>query len=188
MFSVHSNSDDVGDFHLKFGLHSTTHDGTGPTEAPDDLIDFRIKFLREELDEFIEGYAVGDTAQQFDALIDLVYVALGTAHLLGFPWQEGWDAVQFANMQKQRAQSADESKRGSTYDVVKPEGWQPPDIGVILARHGFPPNKGVDKDIPRCANCRRPQIPTNIKYVKSIIPELKNVHCVCGQWLRHEHA
>ncbi len=156
---------------------------------PSDLMDVRIKFLKEELDEFIEGWATGDHAQMADALVDLVYVALGTAHLLGYPWQEVWDAVQAANMAKERGKpDGSNSKRGSAWDVVKPEGWTPPDIATLLERYGFPRADAVAKDVKRCVNCRRPLLERNIKRVKSIIPELQNVHCVCGQWLRHESA
>jgi len=88
---------------------------------------FRIKFLIEELLEYCE--AVGFEVQinkdawgqvdiqqirgevrsvirqedAFDSLVDLCYVALGTAYLHRFPFNEGWDRVQAANMQKIRA-------------------------------------------------------------------------------------
>jgi predicted HAD superfamily Cof-like phosphohydrolase len=71
-----------------------------------------------------------------DALIDLVYVALGTADLMGLPWEKMFEEVQRANMAKERAKSADESMaktgRGHVLDVVKPAGWTPPDHLPIL--------------------------------------------------------
>lgn len=131
-----SNFTDVGDFHRKFGLHAS--DLKPGLEVMDEsTYQFRFKFLLEELDELEEAWDEGDSAKMFDALIDLVYVAMGTAHLLGFPWQEGWDAVQAANMSKQRAQRAEQSMRGSALDVIKPEGWTPPDIEAVLQRHGW---------------------------------------------------
>lgn len=134
-----SNFDDVGRFHEKFGLHSVTTHGAGPVDKydTDDLIEFRVDFMREELNEFIEAADLKDDAGMFDALIDLVYVAMGTAHLLGFPWHEGWREVQRTNMLKERATSQDMSKRRSEFDVVKPEGWTPPQLEEILAEHGF---------------------------------------------------
>lgn len=136
-----SNFGDVGQFHSKFGLHNVMLDGAGPQvedEAElEKLIDFRDDFMREELNEFMEGYDERDHAKMFDALIDLVYVAMGTAHLLGYPWQAGWNRVQEANMRKERATSEDMSKRRSTLDVVKPPGWTPPDIEGLLAEYGF---------------------------------------------------
>lgn len=130
---------DVGDFHQKFGLHRSDFD-PGPTgaEKDEELMEFRIKFLQEELDEFIQALKEGNMAKAFDALMDLNYVSLGTAHLLGFPWHRGWHLVQAANMAKMRAKAdGSDSKRGSSFDVVKPEGWMPPDIEGLLKRYGF---------------------------------------------------
>jgi predicted HAD superfamily Cof-like phosphohydrolase len=152
-----SNFDDVGYFHRKFGLTSVTHEGYHPRHVPQELLEFRIKFMLEELMEFIEaaGYKLAidpieqtshllkisdrvDHAKMFDALIDEVYVALGTAHLLGYPWQQGWDQVQAANMAKVRAQKdGSDSARGSSFDVVKPEGWIAPDIAGLLHECGW---------------------------------------------------
>lgn len=136
---MRSNFDDVGDFHRKFGLHNTTHGGDGvvwPADAQ--LIEFRLKFLHEELAELEHGWMRDDLPQMFDALIDLVYVAMGTAHLLGLPWAAGWNEVQRANMQKVRAEpDGSNSKRGSGFDVVKPPGWVPPDLEPLLRRYGY---------------------------------------------------
>jgi len=133
-----SNWRDVGEFHEKFGLPHVKGD-PGPREFDDEAFRFRYKFLREELDEFSDGYFDGDHAKMADSLVDLVYVALGTAHMLGYPWQEIWNEVQRANMAKVRAQpDGSDSLRGSSLDVVKPEGWQPPDVEAIMARWGFP--------------------------------------------------
>ena len=110
---------DIAAFHRKFGLE---YDGP-PRELPKDVAQFREAFLREEFFEYI--YAK-DLVGKLDALVDLVYVALGTAYLHGFDFDEAWSRVHEANMQKIRAQQADDSKRSSKYDVVKPEGWEPP--------------------------------------------------------------
>lgn len=136
--AARSNFDDVGDFHRKFNIRSVSHDGPGKIRWDADMLDFRVKFMEEELDEFNDAVADEDHAKMFDALIDLVYVAMGTAHLLGYPWQEGWDRVQEANMKKVRAAAdGSDSVRKSSMDVVKPPGWSPPDIGGLLDDHGF---------------------------------------------------
>jgi predicted HAD superfamily Cof-like phosphohydrolase len=123
-----TNYADVAAFHEKFGLPRPT----APTMINGELLAFRIKFMQEELDEYREAIEAGDMPKAFDALIDLVYVAMGTSVLHGFPWQAGWDEVQRANMTKERATSAEQSKRGTTFDVVKPEGWTAPNIEAIL--------------------------------------------------------
>lgn len=127
-----TNFEDVGDFHTKFGLPSNNEDFPGPRLVTRETMEYRIKFLQEELDELTKASAESNHPEMFDALLDIVYVAMGTAHLLGYPWEQGWDRVQAANMQKVRAKDASESKRGNALDVVKPEGWQPPDHSTLL--------------------------------------------------------
>jgi predicted HAD superfamily Cof-like phosphohydrolase len=161
------NFDDVGDFHEKFHLDNVTHHQVKPREVPPDVLEFRINFMLEELGEFIEAvggrldlseWVVGgarsirvtipedakiDHEKAFDSLIDLVYVAMGTAHFLGYPWQMGWRLVQRANMAKVRAKAdASDSLRGHALDVVKPAGWTPPNIERLLGRFGWF-NEGV---------------------------------------------
>lgn len=132
-----SNFTDVGDFHRKFNLPASSS-GAGPHPIDPEVLQFRIRFLEEELEEFKQASEQGDPVEQFDALLDLVYVAMGTAHLLGFPWQDGWDEVQRSNMAKVRAASdGSDSKRGSSWDVVKPAGWMPPNLKAILEGAGW---------------------------------------------------
>lgn len=158
-----TNFEDVGLFHHRFGLDHVNGQGAGPREFDPELMEFRVNFMLEELGEFIE--AIGgkvvisdivvagsrslrvevpegakiDHPQAFDALLDLAYVVFGTAHLMGYPWEAGWAAVQHANMQKVRARpDGSDSVRKSSFDVVKPEGWKPPDIGLLLERYGWP--------------------------------------------------
>lgn len=129
-----TNFEDVGCFHEKFELPVANGE---IRQLPQDLLDFRVRFLKEELAEFVSAMpswtTPADHAKMFDALLDLVYVALGTAHLLGYPWEQGWNLVQAANMAKVRALRPEDSKRGSAWDVVKPPGWVAPDIESLLA-------------------------------------------------------
>ncbi len=140
---------DIARFHEKFGLSPTNDPGH---KLPDDVLRFRFNFLKEELNEYLD--AVGgrevycpdhqqkeldftgnfNVEKAFDALIDLAYVCLGTAYLHRFPFNEGWDRVQAANMAKVRADSGDDprSVRKHKTDVVKPEGWKPPVLEDLL--------------------------------------------------------
>lgn len=121
---------DVLEFFKKFDLlqHCTSHPGWPKAE----ITEFRLRFLLEELCEFDHAAALGDTAAAFDALIDIVYVALGTAIFMNLPWQVGWDRVQAANMQKIRAARSTDSKRGTAFDVVKPPSWQAPTLDDLI--------------------------------------------------------
>lgn len=193
-----TNFQDVGDFHEKFDLPNVTHRGPGPNthQLTPALLEFRMKFMLEELLEFAEAcdyelvtsrnnsHAPGnqfifspiqegvlpsvddiDHEKAFDALLDLAYVVLGSAQVMGYPWQEGWDEVQRANITKERctvnhafvASAIDKegeedgtlicvecgqpkhkhSLRGSSNDVIKPKGWMPPSLKTILQRYGF---------------------------------------------------
>lgn len=115
-------------FHEKFGLNAPIV----PQLLGNELFEFRLKFLREEVQEYEDAHREGDLVKAFDALVDLVYVALGTSYLHGLPFEDGFDLVQAANMAKVRAERKEMSVRGSTYDVVKPEGWQPPDLRHLV--------------------------------------------------------
>lgn len=99
---------------------------------------FRLKFLKEELQEFETAHLEGDMHGAADALVDLAYVLHGTALMMGLPWPMLWDEVQRKNMQKERALHAGESKRGSALDVVKPAGWTPPDHTAALGVGPWP--------------------------------------------------
>ncbi len=106
----------------------------------DGAYNFRVGFLREELNEFVNAQYQQNLPESIDALIDLVYVAYGTAQMMGVSpamWQEMWDAVQTANMSKVRAISIGESKRKSTLDVIKPDGWVGPQAAhlEIISRY-----------------------------------------------------
>jgi predicted HAD superfamily Cof-like phosphohydrolase len=140
--------DMVGDFHAKFGL-ATSDDGPPPGDIPGDVAEFRLRFMIEELREVARGYGYfltfnleplpgqqQDLPAIADGLVDLVYVALGTAHFHRLPWGALFAEVQRANMSKERASSAGDARstRGHSLDVVKPEGFRPPDItGVLMA-------------------------------------------------------
>lgn len=117
----------VAEFHEKFGLP----DGSKDYLFDDvDAMIYRHNFLQEELDELEGAFEDEDRVKAFDALIDLVYVAYGTALFMGITpemWHRGMKAVHEANMSKVRAQRAEQSKRGSTFDVIKPEGWESPE-------------------------------------------------------------
>lgn len=134
---IQSAFQDVQDFHSKFEVPLATK----PSLLDDSTYNFRLGFMQEELQEFVQGHFDNDLEMAFDSLIDLVYVAYGTAQMMGCTpamWQELWDAVQVANMSKVRATSAADSKRGTSLDVVKPSGWESPSVKhkEILARYG----------------------------------------------------
>lgn len=119
---------DIEEFHIRFGLN---YDGK-PRELNEKLQQFRIKFLEEELEEYKRAVIENNLHDAFDALIDLVYVTLGTAHLHGFDFIEGWKRVHKANMKKIRVEYKSQSKRNSLHDVIKPKDWEHPNLDDLL--------------------------------------------------------
>lgn len=86
----------------------------------------RVNFMCEELDEFEVSAHANDIVGAADALADLVYVAIGTAYMMGLPFQAIWDAVQKANMGKVRGGT----KRNMRIDAMKPAGWVAPEVEI----------------------------------------------------------
>lgn len=140
--------EDVGHFHLKMGLPVEQYFAEGGTLTQDQVeqlnhlfvriadsaheneLKYRTHFMFEELIEFVKGTAEQNILQQADALADLVWVALGTAHYLGVPFDRVWAEVRRANMAKRPWREGDPVKprNASGLEVVKPEGWVPPNI------------------------------------------------------------
>jgi predicted HAD superfamily Cof-like phosphohydrolase len=119
--------DDVKAFMNRFKLTDHCHPTGQPALLNDDLFRFRMEFLREEMLEYLQSHEEGDLVGCCDALMDLIYVAIGTAHFHGFLAKSAWNAVHSANMKKIPVSSPGESKRNSSYDIVKPEGWVGPE-------------------------------------------------------------
>jgi len=122
--------DSVKQFHKKvLGIEDVAPTLTLPVEFSQ-----RVAFMEEEIEELGQAYINEDLVGVADALADLVYVALGTAHMMGIPFDAVFKVVHAANMQKLRGMT----KRGMVYDAIKPEGWVGPEaeIAAILKEAG----------------------------------------------------
>ena len=120
---MNSMLDDVADFHLEVLQLTATE---SPTLLSQEFCMERFRFMSEEIEEFVDAGIKGDMVGVADALADVIYVALGTAYQMGLPFQAIWDHVHRANMRKVRG----ETKRGSSIDARKPEGWVSPEAGI----------------------------------------------------------
>lgn len=110
---------DINDFHKKFGFDI----GWTPTRRN---LDQRVEMMEEEIQELKDAIEAKDKVGTVDAVIDLIYFALGTLDLLKVDTDAHWDAVQNANMQKVRGTKASRPNSGG-FDVIKPDGWKPPE-------------------------------------------------------------
>ena len=118
---------DITSFHEKFDLKPKPYH-----EQDNRYHNYRVNFMEEELDEYCQAYEQDDQAAMLDAIVDLVYVAVGTAYLYGWNFPEAWRRVHEANMQKIKVTSAADSKRGHSSDIKKPPGWKTPDLSDLV--------------------------------------------------------
>lgn len=114
---------DIDAFHKKFKFNQ----GKGIKSMNYNFGNWRVDFLMEEIAELTDALDNKDDVEILDALVDICYVAMGTAWLMGLPFEKAWKEVQRSNMEKIR-QASDRSE----FDVVKPEGWKKPDIRGIV--------------------------------------------------------
>lgn len=101
---------------------------TEPTMLTAQRKDWAHTCLTEELTEFLEAQ---DLEEQADALVDLVYFALGRLVEMGIAPGPVFDEVQRANMDKVRGEKPTRSGSGG-FDAIKPEGWRGPDFSTLL--------------------------------------------------------
>ena len=105
-------------FHDKFGHPSSDRPAFIPKERAKD----RAKWLMEEIAEFL---VAPDIYEQADAMIDLIYFALGTLVEMGIKPDELFDIIQKANMEKlgEDGKPIYNPKDGK---IMKPQHWEDP--------------------------------------------------------------
>ena len=105
-----------------------------PRELPASIASLRKKLLGEECQELVDAIDRGELHEQLDALCDLLYVVYGTAITMGFRrvLDDAFVRVHNSNMTKVRAKMRQDSKRDNVSDIVKPQGWKPPDLRDLV--------------------------------------------------------
>jgi predicted HAD superfamily Cof-like phosphohydrolase len=94
----------------------------------------RRNLIDEEVNkELLPAIDRNDLPAIADGLADAIYVIVGTALEYGIPLDRVWEAVQRANMAKVDPATGKVQKRADG-KVLKPNGWESPDIAAILAR------------------------------------------------------
>lgn len=119
--------EDVKDFHKKFGAHIEQT----PTIPPPEVCKLRRTLIREEYKELRQALETKDLPEIAKESMDLVYVIMGTLVSYGINADEIWEEVQRTNMLKVGGANREDGK------VLKPEGWQPPDIVNLLKKQGM---------------------------------------------------
>lgn len=122
---------DINDMHRKFGVHTWMSEQlvAGDKEKLQKFLEFRIKFLQEELSETAKAVNEKDPEEIVDGLIDLCVVAIGTLDAFGIDAYKAWDEIHNANMSKESGVKESRPNPLGLPDLIKPEGWKGPDHG-----------------------------------------------------------
>ena len=118
---------DINEMQYKYGVHKWMHDNR---DQPDNLrkyLEFRIDFLREELDETEAALVSMDSEEIVDGLIDLCVVAIGTLDAFGVDPYKAWDEILRANLSKEVGVKPERPNPMGLPDLIKPEDWEGPD-------------------------------------------------------------
>lgn len=105
-------------------------DVSAPTLTPMGTVDLRKRLLREESEELCEAQDEMALPHVAKEIADVIFVALGVAVTYGIDMQPVWDLVHASNMAKEGGKTRADGK------VLKPEGWEPPDISTEIDRQG----------------------------------------------------
>ena len=120
------SKDWVKDIHLMQGKYLTRQWVKDNPEKWKAFLDFRIDFIREELEETEAALVNMDAEEIVDGLIDLCVVAIGTLDAFGVNPYEAWDEVLQANMAKEVGEKPSRPNPLGVPDLVKPDDWKAP--------------------------------------------------------------
>lgn len=119
---------DINEMHAKYGVHDWIEDNMDNAEIMQKFLDFRLKFLEEELNETKAAAQYDRNASEVvDGLIDLCVIAIGTLDAFNVDAQKAWEAVHAANMAKEVGVKESRPNPLGLPDLIKPEGWKGPE-------------------------------------------------------------
>lgn len=122
---------DINEMHAKYGVHEWVQQELDREDKDwsrlNKFLEFRLKFLQEELDETRAAAIVDkNPAEVVDGLIDLCVIAIGTLDAFNVDAQKAWEQVHTANMKKERGIKESRPNPLGLPDLIKPEGWVGP--------------------------------------------------------------
>jgi predicted HAD superfamily Cof-like phosphohydrolase len=128
---------DIEEMHEKYQVHDWVKNNP---EKLEQLLHFRVAFLKEEFDETFKATGEKDAEEIVDGLIDLCVVAIGTLDLMGVDAEKAWNMVFNANMAKEVGVKESRPNPLGLPDLIKPEGWTAPSHE---GNHGILPGLGM---------------------------------------------
>ena len=119
--------DDMYHMHKKFGVHEWIKNNKDNKELMKKFLEFRIKFLQEELDETRKAVEESDAEEIVDGLIDLCVVAIGTLDAFDVNARVAWNEIFEANMSKEPGIKESRPNPLGLPDLIKKPDWKGPD-------------------------------------------------------------
>ena len=118
----------VHEFHKAFGVRIEY----SPTLPDSKTMRLRYDLAKEELDEFMDACQTEDHVKIFDALVDQLYILIGTAHAFGMAdaLVAGFNEVHRSNMTKLDASGKPVYREDGK--VIKSELFEAPDLNKVL--------------------------------------------------------
>ena len=120
---------DINEMHSKFGVHEwVDHELMNRTDWQklNKFLQFRLNFLKEELNETVKAYEDENAEEVVDGLIDLCVVAIGTLDAFGVDAYKAWDEIYNANMMKNVGVKEGRPNPLGLPDLIKPDNWKNP--------------------------------------------------------------
>ena len=90
-----------------------------------------LDLIEEEYGELQEALEADDKLEQLDALVDILVVTMGAIRAAGWDGAGAWEEVMRTNFAKIDPETGKVHKREDG-KVLKPEGWQPPQLEKFL--------------------------------------------------------
>ncbi len=113
-----------------------------PSYFVEKLVRLRAMQMYEELQEVLDSTNLVDTV---DGLMDFIYFAVGTLHLMGIHrelFNELFQTIHDGNMKKKAGIKTTRTVQGLALedhprDAIKPDGWEPPEkkLAMIMGVH-----------------------------------------------------
>jgi predicted HAD superfamily Cof-like phosphohydrolase len=103
------------------------------TGVNDDQFRMYSNLITEEYTELQEALAAKDPVETLDALTDILVVTIGAMNSMGADGEGAWREVMATNFAKIDRQLG-KVRRRDDGKILKPEGWEPPNLAKFLKR------------------------------------------------------
>jgi len=103
---------------------------SGQTTGIENIEQYKLyhTLIKEEVQELEDSTTREDDV---DALVDILVVTIGALHSIGVDVEGAWNEVHRSNMAKVDPTTGAVSRREDG-KILKPEGWQPPNLKQYL--------------------------------------------------------